>query len=90
MIPKPYIETTEDNKIVRCFYADTPADELLWHFDLQDRLITVIESGGWYFQRDNELPKYLNDGDKIFIKCGEWHRILGGTDNLVVEILFLK
>lgn len=86
MIPKPYNEKVEDGKRIRRFYADTPTDELLWHFDLEDRLVKIIEAGGWYFQRDGELPQYLEDGDQIIIKKGEWHRILVGVDDLLVEI----
>lgn len=88
MIIRPYIETLADGRVIRCFYADTSADELLWHYDLEDRLIRVIESGGWYFQMDDDLPQYLNNNDEIFIKKGEWHRVLGGMGNLVVEISF--
>lgn len=90
MIPKPYQEKIEEGRHIRRFYADTPTDELLWHFDSEDRLVKIIEAGGWYFQRDGELPQYLENGQEILIKKGEWHRILGGVDDLVVEINMLR
>ena len=73
-------------KILREFSRDSNPDELHWHRDYHDRTILVVESGGWALQFDNKLPKVMNEGDIYFVKAGSWHRVIKGTDRLIVEI----
>jgi len=79
----PYL----DNRNIRTFFKDVNDEDLIWHTDKEDRNITVLEGKGWRFQRDNELPLELKEGDNIFIPKGQIHRILKGNTDLKIEIL---
>jgi hypothetical protein len=57
---------------------------LQWHFDNEDRKITVLKNEGWLLQMDNELPKLL-EGTFIIPKH-IYHRIIKGSSDLVVKI----
>ena len=75
------------NCIIREFTPDVDSEELVWHRDDEDRLVTVLEAGeGWGFQYDNELPYELEVGDILFILRHEWHRVIKGKGNLVIKI----
>jgi hypothetical protein len=82
----PFEEIEIGNKKIRTFSPDVEDDELKWHQDLKDRKVTILESGGWLFQMENELPNKLEDAKQIFIPKLDWHRVLKGISNLVVEI----
>jgi hypothetical protein len=82
----PFEEIEIGNKKIRTFSPDVEDDELKWHQDLKDRKVTILESGGWLFQMENELPNKLEDAKQIFIPKLAWHRVLKGISNLVVEI----
>jgi quercetin dioxygenase-like cupin family protein len=84
---KPYkdIEVT-DEYIIREFNENIDPIELLWHRDLNDRTITVLEGNSWYFQKDNELPLKLEEGVHIFIPAKEWHRVIKGNTPLKIKI----
>ena len=49
----PFKEIKKDGVLEREFNPDTPSEELIWHTDLEDRIITIKKSGGWKFQFDN-------------------------------------
>jgi hypothetical protein len=84
---KPYTDTVESKTTtVRVFDENIDPIELLWHRDLQDRKVTVIEGSGWYFQKENEIPLELCKGTVIFIERKEWHRVIKGTDSLKILI----
>jgi hypothetical protein len=76
----PYTEKGE----IRTFSKDTEPDELKWHRDREERIVSPIGQNDWLFQRDNELPKPI-EGD-IRIPKGEWHRVIKGTTDLVVRV----
>lgn len=78
----PYLD--QDN--IRTFSKDVDANSLLWHTDKENRKIKVIEGKGWEFQRDNESPMNLSEGDILIIPEGQIHRIYKGTTDLVIEI----
>ena len=82
----PFKQTNYGNKLVRKFIPSLEDDDLKWHYDLEDRTIIPIGTNDWMFQKDNQLPEKINK--KIFIKAGEWHRVIKGTTELVVEIIF--
>lgn len=82
----PFEQLTKDNKLIRTFSPEVDSDELVWHQDLRDRVVTIIESGGWQFQREDELPIKLMNKQILFIPKQSWHRVLKGTNKLVVEI----
>ena len=84
---KPYndIEVT-DKYIIREFNENIDPIELMWHRDLHNRKITVLEGNGWYFQNDNELPFELKEGVHIFIPAKAWHRVIKGNSLLKIKI----
>lgn len=76
-----------DENTTRTFSKDVDPMSLIWHTDQEDRTITVLEGKGWQFQRDNELPLALNEGDNIFIPMGQIHRIIKGQTDLKLKII---
>jgi len=64
-------------------------DELVWHRDYESRYVEVLEScDGWYFQRENDLPRLLIVGDVFHIQLGEWHRLYKKSplSDLIIKI----
>jgi len=82
----PFKQIESDGKIIRTFTKDVDDEELKWHFDLEDRWVTILESNGWSFQFDNGLPTKLENQDKLYIPKLVWHRVIKGDGNLVVSI----
>lgn len=85
---RPYrnLSVTKDC-IVRSFSPNVDPEELKWHQDDEDRMITILECGkGWGFQYDNELPYELEVGDLLFIERHDWHRVIKGEGELVIKI----
>lgn len=82
----PFKEIKKDSCILRIFSKNILIEELVWHRDKENRLIKIISAGGWLFQRDNSLPIELYDGQELFIKKMEWHRIKRGHSDLIIEI----
>lgn len=83
----PFHEEESGSVRTRTFSGDTHLDELVWHRDDEDRIIRVIESDGWYFQSDDELPVEMRPGDVFSVPRHQWHRVIRrGSSNLVVEI----
>ena len=83
---RPYQEITQNNTKIRKFTLEIDSEELLWHRDEKDRHVTILEGTNWEFQLDNELPLELKKGDCIFIPNQEYHRIIKGTTDLVIQI----
>lgn len=84
---KPYQEVINNNSRLREFKIDVDNDELVWHKDEKDRYVTILEGENWQFQRDNELPFILKEGDTIFIAKETYHRVLKGSSNLLINII---
>ena len=82
----PYQEIQQGELIVRTFSKDVQDDELVWHRDREDREVRVVKGNGWQFQREDHLPILMKKGDIIQIKKEEWHRIIKGRTDLIVEI----
>jgi len=76
-----------DENTTRTFSKDVDKMSLIWHTDQEDRTLTVLEGKGWQFQRDNELPLALNEGDNIFIPMGQIHRVIKGSTDLKLKII---
>ena len=79
-------EQIDDSTFIREFNQDIDSEELIWHMDRKDRIVTILESSGWEFQMDNELPKILKEGDVLFIPKYTYHRVIKGSGKLIVEI----
>jgi len=82
----PYKQVTENDVIVRTFSEDVESEELVWHRDRKDRVVEVVQSNGWKFQMDNELPKTLKSGDVVEIPKETFHRVIKGEGNLIIKI----
>jgi len=79
----PYTQEIEQDFIIRKFSQDLDPTELLWHRDLKNREIKVIEGSGWKIQIDNKLPQ---DIDFVVIPKEVWHRVIKGENDLVIQI----
>ena len=85
MTPYTDIEVT-DKYIIREFNENIDPIELLWHRDLENRTVEILEGDGWKFQKENKLPVELKEGVRIFIPALEWHRVIKGNTNLKIKI----
>jgi hypothetical protein len=74
----------EEKDQIRTFSKDTDSEELKWHRDNEDRLVTPTQPNDWLFQRDNALPEPING--PISIRKGEWHRVIKGTTDLQIKV----
>lgn len=85
---KPYTdEKLSNNSWIRTFDPlITESEEYVWHRDLKDREIEVLEGENWMFQFDNELPMIININDKLFIPKMIYHRIIPGNKKLRIKI----
>ena len=84
---KPYRDKViNERKVVRTFSIDVDESFLVWHRDEESRTITVLSGKKWKFQRDNELPSTVCEGDEIKVEKHEWHRIIKGESTLVLLI----
>jgi len=75
-----------NNHFFRTFKHDINPQDLVWHRDRNHRTIRVIEGQKWYLQFDNELPIVLEVGKEYHIPKEQYHRIIKGGGNLVLEI----
>ena len=64
----PFEQINVGDKMIRTFSPEVDDDELKWHQDLKDRKVTIIESGGWSFQMDNDLPNKLKKQVRIALQ----------------------
>ena len=85
----PFKQTDNGNFKIRTFDPNVDEHELLWHRDREDRVVTIIESNGWKFQKDNQLPIILNEGDKIFIPKDTFHRVIKGNGEFKIKVEFI-
>jgi hypothetical protein len=84
----PFVEENlSKNRRIRMFPETVWEEDLVWHRDAEDRTIKVISSNGWKLQMDNELPKDLIIGESHFIPKKEYHRVIKGEGELIVEIV---
>lgn len=82
----PYKETPiGENEYIREFSHELSSDDLEWHLDKEDRIISPVDPTDWLIQLDNELPKIIK-GD-IFIKKETYHRLIKGTKNLKLKLI---
>lgn len=83
----PFQQEKTQEKLIRTFSPETDPEELIWHRDLKNRRVKVLEPGGWQYQTENNLPIKLTENQEIYIAKGDWHRVLKGNSKLVVEII---
>lgn len=75
-----------ENVFLRYFDHNVISEELVWHQDREDRIIEVIQSNDWYFQRDEEVPFKLVEGMRFSIKKLDYHRLLRGKNDLIIKV----
>lgn len=78
----PYIDEGD----IRTFPVNAPNSELIWHRDHNDRVVEIIEAGGWSYQMDDELPQKLENGEMVYVPKETYHRVIKGTQDLVIRI----
>ena len=84
---KPYIETKVGKFRIRQFDHMVESDELVWHRDKNDRIVTVLEGNDWFFQMDECVPTRMNVGDVLHVPKESYHRIYkSGTSPLKIKI----
>lgn len=74
------------NGKIRVFRQDVREEDLIWHRDVKDRRLVVLEGYGWQLQIDNEVPMDLLEGHSYSIDKMEYHRVIKGEGDLVVRI----
>lgn len=84
---KPYKDDMRKDYFIREFSDNMTQDELVWHRDLKDRKIEVLEGHGWQFQFDNKLPFNIIPGDHLTVKAKEYHRLIKGNTPLKLQII---
>jgi hypothetical protein len=83
----PFKETILSESLsLRKFSSNINQNDLIWHRDAENRIIEVLSGTGWQFQRDNKLPIGLNEGDRVSVSAGEYHRVIKGNSDLYVKI----
>lgn len=83
----PFTETQiSRNVFIREFDHSVDSEELVWHQDRENRHIKVLESNTWLLQIDNQVPFFLEEGKTYYIEAYNWHRLIKGKDNLLLEI----
>ena len=83
----PYTDIAEGSSwVVREFKQDIDPIELMWHRDDEDRELELIEGSNWKIQLEDSLPIDLTKSTRINIKKHEWHRLIKGSDSLIVKI----
>jgi len=80
----PFSEKKINNYYIRKFSENIDSDELKWHRDKEDRIVSPIGETNWLFQRENQLPEPINKD--IRIKANEWHRVIKGTGDLNIKV----
>jgi hypothetical protein len=81
----PYIDLEITNfYIIRQFSENIDPIELLWHRDNEDRILEIQGKTDWKIQLEDNLPISINN--PIFIPRGMYHKIIKGTNNLILKI----
>jgi hypothetical protein len=80
-------KSISENLVLREFTKSDVTDEQMWHRDAENRTVIVLESGGWSFQKDNDLPTQLTNHQEIFIPKETWHRVIQGEGVLKVKVI---
>ena len=80
-------EKLSDTSWIREFDPEiTESEEYVWHRDLNDRDVEILEGTDWKFQFDNELPFFINSNNTIHIPKMVYHRLIPGKSKLRIKI----
>jgi hypothetical protein len=83
-----YTDAAQESGVIRTFSGEVEPEELIWHRDQEDRIVESIAPSDWKIQLDDRLP--IDMMQKVFIKRGEWHRLIKGTGSLTLKITKLN
>lgn len=90
MLPYQNLSELENNKSFKKFsriiYFNQQDEELKWHRDNHNRLILIKSGSNWQLQFENKLPIILEINHSYNINKDEWHRVIKGNDDLLIEI----
>lgn len=75
-----------ENVFLREFKESVDPEELVWHQDRENRIISVLESNNWKLQMDNNLPIILENGRLYSIPAMTFHRIIKGNGDLRIIV----
>jgi hypothetical protein len=82
----PFLEKhIEGEEFIRTFSQDSDSEDMVWHRDLEDRIIEPIGSTDWMIQTEDDIPKKISN--HIEIKSGIWHRLIKGSGDLTLKII---
>lgn len=87
MIKKPYTDYQTDSYFIRIFKENVSENDLVWHRDAKDRLITCLECDGWYLQLDNRIPVSLVSGVSYVIPKMLYHRVIKTKKSPLILII---
>jgi hypothetical protein len=79
---KPYWEDAE----IRTFDPTIEDSEFVWHRDMEDREVEILEGEGWQFQLQKCLPWLLKPGMIFDISKLEYHRLIKGATPLKCRV----
>lgn len=86
MFTKPYTETVKNGIKIRSFEPSLQESDLKWHRDKNCRYIQIVSGNNWKIQIENSLPITLIEGKTYFVNSKKWHRLIKGSDKLVIKI----
>jgi len=78
-----------DNRFVRHFRS-ADSEEMVWHQDPEDRIMSLSHGTGWMLQLDNELPQFIMENAFYFIPAFCWHRLIALPDCSDLKIVVKK
>jgi len=82
----PFLEKhIKGEEFIRTFSQDSDSEDMVWHRDLEDRVIEPIGLTNWMIQIENRIPEALLNS--IEIKSGVWHRLIKGSGELTLKII---
>ena len=85
-VDKPYYDKRIKGGFIRIFDENVKEDSLIWHRDLKNRQIEVLQCEGWKFQRDNQQPIELKENETYEVNAMEYHRLIKGIGPLKLKI----
>ena len=84
--PGTYLNTLPSSYTTLATQYFDNGNENIWHRDKRTRDIEVVSGDGWHLQMDNKLPEELREGKTYRIPKMEYHRVIKGTNELVLKI----
>lgn len=81
-----FSQTIIDGYLIREFDYPIQENQLYWHKDKNDRVVSVIAGTNWKLQLDNSLPILLLPLEEYFVPKETYHRLILGDSKLILKI----